>query len=90
MSFPSKLIEYLATGRPVLTTRIQSIPESFKEHFYFIEDESVFGVCVALREIMDIPVEDRLEKGRHARNFVNDVVSEQSVGRKIAAFVNQL
>lgn len=38
-SFPSKLIEYLATGRPVITTKIESIPEELSNYFLYINGE---------------------------------------------------
>lgn len=90
MSFPSKLIEYLAIGRPVLTTRIVSIPDSFKEHFYFIEDESALGIRAALLRVMSIPAEDLLDKGRKAKCFVVGEVSEASIGARIEGFIRNL
>ncbi len=90
MSFPSKLIEYLATARPVLTTRIPSIPDDLKSHFYFITDESADGIRVAIREIMQMPVADKAKRGIAAQKYLLASLSEMATGIKIKEFVDQL
>jgi glycosyltransferase involved in cell wall biosynthesis len=90
MSFPSKLIEYLATGRPVLTTRIPSIPATLSEHFYYIKDESTEGIRTAIRAVMDLSILNRSKKGIAAQQFVQKQFSEAATGRKIAEFINNL
>lgn len=49
-SFPSKLIEYLYSGTPVITTKLAGIPGDYNEVFYFVENESVDG----FKEIIEI------------------------------------
>jgi len=90
MSFPSKLIEYLATGRPVLTTRIPSIPAPLNDHFFFINDESADGIRIAIQAVMGISVENRSAKGLAAQQFVREQLSGAATGRKIAEFINNL
>lgn len=89
-SFPSKLIEYLSTGRPVLTTRIASIPTDLKEHFFYIDNESAEGIQMAICALMEFSASDRAKKGKVARQFVQLNYSEAAIGRKIADFVNGL
>ncbi len=82
-SFPSKLIEYLATGRPVLTTRIKSMPASYGPHFLYIDDETVPGIQFAIEQVMALPKEVRHEQGRQAVEFVRADASEQAIGKRI-------
>lgn len=37
-SFPSKTMEYLASGRPVLMFRLSGIPEEYNKYLHYIED----------------------------------------------------
>lgn len=90
MSFPSKLIEYLATGRPVLTTRIQSIPDVLKGSFSYIYEESADGIRTAIEKIMRIPATQRLEQALAAQRIVQDNYSEAATGRKISEFIEKL
>jgi glycosyltransferase involved in cell wall biosynthesis len=90
MSFPSKLIDYLGTGRPVLTTRIPSIPEELKSHLYFIYDESSEGIRSAIREVIKIPICERAAFGLAARKFVISNFSESAIGEKIKDFIDKM
>lgn len=87
LSFPSKLIEYLYTGIPVLTTRIKSIPDDYQEHFFYIDDESVNGIQNALLNILQIPEKLRIQKAEKAAVFVKNNASEEAIGNKLSLMV---
>lgn len=90
LSFPSKLIEYLATGRPVLTTRIVSIPDPLKPYYYFINDESPHGIRLAIESVMQVPVSERTSRALAAQKYVRTQLSEEATGRRIADFLLSL
>ena len=90
LSFPSKLIEYLATGRPVLTTKIASIPETYIPYFSFIVDESPKGIREAIEAIMQISSTDREGFASAGRQFINSDASESVIGSKIADLIECL
>lgn len=90
MSFPSKLIEYLSTGRPVLTTKIPSIPHSLEKYFFFIEDETAEGIKMAIEKFINIPISTRNIHGRLAKKFVEESFSEIVIGHKIRKFIEKL
>ena len=84
-SFPSKLIEYLATGRPVLTTRIHSIPADIADHFAYIDDETPAGIAEAVRKTLA-----REPGGANAAANVETLYGEKAVGRRLAALVRPM
>lgn len=88
LSFPSKLIEYLYTGIPVLTTRIKSIPTEYQEHFFYIDDESLTGIQKSILDMIKIPEELRIEKANKAAIFVKNNASEEAIGSKLGLMVN--
>lgn len=69
-SFPSKNMEYMASGTPILTTRLPGMPTEYDEYVYFLEDVSVDGVCRALKNTLALPRETLHQKGIIAREFV--------------------
>lgn len=69
-SFPSKLIEYLSSGTPVLTTRLPGIPDDYDDKFYFIQDESVLGFKEALEMCLKKSNNELLAFGYNGKNFV--------------------
>lgn len=90
MSFPSKLVEYLAIGRPVLTTRIKSIPESFNDCFFFIEDETPEGIRAALLHLIHLTPSERGRTSSYGRSFVEKELSEAVIGKKIADLIRRV
>ena len=79
MSFPSKIIEYMASGTPVLVTNIPSFDDSYRQYQYRIEEESIEGIAKALTETLSLPEEALRQKGEAAKAFVldNKTISKQ-------------
>ena len=82
-SFPSKTMEYMASGTPVLTTRLPGMPEEYYPHVFFIEEESADGVAEALKRVLAHSDEELFQKGQAAREFAlegrNNVVQAQKI-----------
>ena len=86
-SFPSKNMEYMATGTPVLTTCLPGMPEEYKQYVYLIEDETEGGVCQVLMQIFEQSDEDRIEKGKQAKRFVLEAKSNVCQAKKIMRLI---
>ncbi len=71
-SFPSKTMEYMASGTPVLTTRLPGMPKEYYPYVSFIEEESAAGIASALKTVLAQSEEDLFRKGCEARDFVLD------------------
>ena len=69
-SFPSKTMDYMASGVPVLMTRLPGLPSDYRERVFFIEDESPEGVAAALERVLSQSDEALLAFGDEARRFV--------------------
>ena len=50
-SFPSKNMEYMASGTPVLTTKLPGMPPEYNEHVFLLEKEDAAGVAETLQRI---------------------------------------
>jgi glycosyltransferase involved in cell wall biosynthesis len=69
-SFPSKNMEYMASGTPLLTTKLPGMPEEYYDYVYLFEDESVEGMAKTLDRILKLPKEELHAKGAAAKEFV--------------------
>jgi glycosyltransferase involved in cell wall biosynthesis len=69
-SFPSKTMEYMASGTPVLMHKLKGIPEEYHEYIYFCLDESDSGLKNKIIEIFDKSEFELSEFGGRARNFI--------------------
>ena len=82
-SFPSKTMEYMASGTPVLTTVLPGMPKEYYPYLFLLEDETAEGIAQALTELLTKSDEELFEKGRRARAFVldqrNNLVQAQKI-----------
>ncbi len=82
-SFPSKTMEYMASGTPVLTTVLPGMPKEYHSYVYLLEDETADGIAQKLLEILAEPDEALFQKGAEARRFVleqkNNVIQAQKI-----------
>lgn len=69
-SFPSKNMEYMATGTPVLTTDLPGMPEEYKQYVYLLKDETEGGVASALKNMASLSKDEFYSKGITAKKFV--------------------
>lgn len=88
-SFPSKNMEYMVSGTAVLTTDLPGMPEEYKQYVYLIEDESVDGVCKALKKISELSEDHVVNKGRLAREFVLSEKNNKIQTKKIIELIDR-
>lgn len=69
-SFPSKNMEYMASGTPVLTTRLPGMPEEYYPFVYLLDQEDAQGIKDKLEEIYALGREELQRKGNEAKEFV--------------------
>ena len=86
-SFPSKTLEYMASGTPVITTNLPSMPEEYKQYVYIAYDESVDGFKNVLQEVMTMDRHVLHHKGTQAKKFVLENKNNVSQARKIIDFI---
>lgn len=71
-SFPSKTMEYLASGVPTLLYKLPGIPEEYYDHCFSLEDLSISALAAKITEILSMDPEVLAEKGSTARQFILD------------------
>ena len=87
-SFPSKIMECMASGTPLLTTRLPGIPEEYYTHIYTIDDETIDGVYKSLKLILDKPIEELHQKGQMAKTFIISKKNPKMQASKLVSLIN--
>lgn len=54
-SFPSKTMEYLVSGTPMIGYKLEGIPREYYKHFYIPHDESVEALAEVITETLHLP-----------------------------------
>ena len=68
--FPSKIFEYMVSGNPVLSTRINGIPEEYFDYIIPIDSLDISYLKSEIEKIAGMSKEERLAFGKRAKDFV--------------------
>ena len=68
--FPSKIFEYLATGKYVLTTSTAHLNKTYGHLCHVLKDNDPHTLAQAMNEIANMPKNELLNRGRIARQFI--------------------
>ena len=82
-SFPSKTMEYMASGTPVLTTVLPGMPKEYHPYVYLMPEETAEGAAKMLKEVLAHSDEELFEKGARAREFILDQKNNVIQAKKI-------
>ncbi|MDP1725481.1 MAG: glycosyltransferase [Bacteroidota bacterium] len=69
-SFPSKNMDYMASGTPLLTTALPGMPEDYYDYVYLLKDESIEGFRICLETLLDKHSSELYKFGVKAKKFV--------------------
>jgi glycosyltransferase involved in cell wall biosynthesis len=69
-SFPSKNMEYMVSGTPMVCTRLPGMPGAYYEYIFVFEAETVAGMASTLEKILNKSPRELHEFGQKAREFV--------------------
>lgn len=86
-SFPSKTMEYMASGTPVCTTKLSGMPPEYYPYVYFFDDESEEGMLARLQDIFGKSEEAHHEFGQKAKMFVLTEKTNVKQAKKLLDFV---
>ncbi len=88
-SFPSKNLEYMASGTAMLTTLLPGMPKEYLDYVYTITDESVDGMEAALKKVASLSEEELLGKGAQAKEFVLREKNNVKQAEKLVKFIEE-
>ncbi len=89
-SFPSKNIEYMKTGTPVLFTKLPSMPEEYSEYVNLIEDETADGIADAILRLMNTEYAELKEKAERAKRFVETEKNSEVQAGKVIKILKEI
>jgi len=90
LSFPSKTLEYMASGKPVVSTKLAGIPEGYFQHLVCIEDETPKGIAYVINSLQKKNRKELNEIGAGAKCYVEKFKNEKYQGRRISHFINEI
>ena len=86
-SFPSKNMEYMASGTPILTTRLPGMPKDYYDYIYTIDGNSKEDITAALQKVLANSQAELLCMGKKAKAFVLENKNNVAQSARILALL---
>lgn len=86
-SFPSKTIEYLSSGTPMLGYKLEGIPAEYYDYFYMVDDLTTQGLADKLQDVLNLSDEERHLMAEKARHFICQSKTAEYQMRKLLSFL---
>lgn len=82
-SFPSKTLEYLASGCPMIGYRLDGIPSEYDTYIQYVEDNTVMALKNKIIEICSLSQEEQERIGKRNRQFILEKKNPAAQCKKI-------
>lgn len=82
-SFPSKTLEYLASGTPVLMCKLPGVPDEYYEYVFSFKED----LYESLNQVVSLPIETLKEKGREGMLYASTKKNARIQSGKIVSML---
>ena len=86
-SFPSKNMEYMVSGTPLLTTKLPGMPIEYHRYVYLFQGESISEYHSSILNVLSKPENELKEFGLRAREYVLKNKNFTYQGGRIVKFI---
>lgn len=93
-SFPSKTMEYFASGSPCLMYQLEGTPLEYSKYCYLAEmsddnEQTIALLSKKIKDIFDLPITERKNLANRAQNFILNCKNPEDQCRKIYNMITE-
>ena len=88
--FPSKLLEYMASGVPVITTCTGHVEKRYGDLVFMLRNETAAGLAEMVRFVAALDEEQRSCRGATAREYMRRHGTWEARAKKVVEFIRNL
>lgn len=88
-SFPSKTLECMVSGTPLLTTRLAGMPKDYYPYVYLFDEETKEGFVTILKNVFSKSAEELHDFGKKAKTFALEEKNNVKQANKLYSFLKQ-
>ena len=86
--FPSKLFEYMVSGRPVISCMLEGMPEEYRAYLVELKSVTAENIAEAVLSVAEMDEEQRKNVGDRAKRYILDAKNKYSQAEKMWEFIN--
>lgn len=87
--FPFKMMEYAATGRPIVSSEIGRLDEDFNSHITYYEGENPNNIAEAVVDVIT-HYDERVKMALDLQKKVLEEYTIEGIGRKLGCFLKEI
>lgn len=88
--FPSKTMEYLASGTPTVMYKLDCLPVEYDKYIYYINEETLESMHDTLVEICEKPSDELAVFGKNARMFILNQKNSKKQAKKVVDLIHNI
>lgn len=88
--FPSKTLEYLASGTPTIMGRLKCMPPDYEPYVFYYEKDDPVEIMQKIKEVCEMSLDARRKHGQKAREFILTKKNKDHQAELIKKFMNSL
>lgn len=81
--FPSKTMEYLASGTPTIMYKLDCLSDEYDQHILYVEEETVESLRDTLVSACNLSAQERHDFGKKAQEFIEIQKTPQIQAKKV-------
>lgn len=89
-SFPSKLLEYLLSGKPVICYKLPGIPKEYDPFLNYISGNGECDLASFLKFFLQLNYDELLAKAKRGREFVLKEKNPKAQTRKVLKLIDEM
>ena len=89
-SFPSKTMEYLSSGRPVLCYKLDGIPSEYNDYLKYIDPDSDNGLEYAMKEMIELSDQKKIDIGAKGASFIKKQKNPKVMVKKVIELIETI
>lgn len=89
-SFPSKTMECMVSGTPLLTTKLPGMPTEYYQYVYLFDDETENGMLCTLEDVLGRSEVEYHRLGMKAKQFMLNEKTNTIQAKKLMDFINKI
>jgi hypothetical protein len=90
VAIPSKVLDYIASGAPTLTTRHPFFEQYFHQNLQWIENASEDGIRVSLKQFFSLDYSLIQTKAIQAKTIAIEQFGIETTGQRLWFWINSL
>ena len=87
-SFPSKTMEYLLSGTPMIGYKLEGIPNEYYEHFYSPVDLSIEALADTIETVLNSSSKELMQKAIKAQNYIIQNKTSTKQIERVLSFID--